>query len=85
MVQFRACPRCQGDLNVRRDMWGEYRQCLQCGFSQDIQPEPKMGFDWVKARGKPSSKQKMVKSAAGTHLYDATQGKKKAKATSKKK
>ncbi len=31
MVDFKACPRCKGDMVRNRDMYGEYAQCLQCG------------------------------------------------------
>ena len=27
-----SCPRCQGYLYTNRDMYGEYQECLQCGF-----------------------------------------------------
>ena len=37
MLQLKACPRCKGDINVNRDMYGSYRQCLQCGYMKDIE------------------------------------------------
>ena len=37
MMLFKSCPRCQGDMHVNRDMYGEYRECLQCGLMQDIE------------------------------------------------
>ncbi len=58
MVQYRACPRCQGDLKQNRDMYGEYKECLQCGYTRDIQPKPKREFDWAKSRGKPGRRPK---------------------------
>ena len=48
MVEFKACPRCTGDLKLTRDMYGDYRECLQCGYTKDIIPEPKTNFDWAK-------------------------------------
>lgn len=39
MLELKACPRCRGDLNTRRDMYGKYVGCLQCGYMLDI-PEP---------------------------------------------
>ena len=48
MVEFKACPRCTGDLKLTRDMYGDYRECLQCGYTKDILPEPKKNFDWAK-------------------------------------
>lgn len=46
MMLLKSCPRCRGDLNVRDDIYGAYKQCVQCGYMQDIQvsqsvaPEP---------------------------------------------
>ena len=36
MLELRACPRCHGDLHTNRDIYGSYRQCLQCGYMRDI-------------------------------------------------
>ena len=52
MVDFRACPRCQGDVQTRQDMYGEYKQCLQCGYSRDIQRLSKRTFNLAVSRGK---------------------------------
>ena len=35
-LYLKSCPRCKGDMNSNRDMYGEYRLCLQCGNSVDI-------------------------------------------------
>ena len=35
MVILKACPRCRGDLNSDRDIYGEYLECVQCGYMQD--------------------------------------------------
>ncbi len=32
MVYFKACPRCGGDMQVQDDVYGEYIECLQCGY-----------------------------------------------------
>ncbi len=37
MVQFKACPKCRGDMHVNRDVYGSYKKCLQCGLMEDIQ------------------------------------------------
>ena len=37
MLQLKACPRCRGDIHVNRDMYGSYRQCLQCGYMKDLE------------------------------------------------
>ena len=36
MIMFKACPRCQGDMHQNRDMYGEYRECLMCGYMADL-------------------------------------------------
>ena len=36
MVNFKACPRCRGDLQPGGDRYGEYMQCLQCGHVVDL-------------------------------------------------
>jgi len=53
MVLFKACPRCRGDLHVNRDMYGEYRECLQCGYMEDVAPDRRL---WVEAAGDGSKK-----------------------------
>ena len=35
-LEFKACPRCQGDMISDRDIYGLYRQCLQCGHMEDM-------------------------------------------------
>jgi len=32
----KACPRCKGDVYLEKDMYGWYEQCLQCGYSRDL-------------------------------------------------
>ena len=36
MLELKACPRCKGDLHTNRDMYGSYKQCIQCGYMNDI-------------------------------------------------
>ena len=36
-LHLKGCPRCQGDLNTNEDMYGEYKECLQCGFMLDVE------------------------------------------------
>ena len=42
MLYLKSCPRCQGDLYSDRDAHGAFRQCLQCGFVQDLIEAPSM-------------------------------------------
>lgn len=30
------CPRCGGDLEKTRDVYGSFYQCLQCGYLKDL-------------------------------------------------
>jgi hypothetical protein len=39
MLYFKACPRCQtGTIEHASDSWGQYLQCLMCGFQRDFMP-----------------------------------------------
>lgn len=35
---FKSCPRCDGDVQVNRDIYGHYKEYLQCGFMKTSQP-----------------------------------------------
>ena len=30
MLLFKACPRCAGDMHISGDLYGDYKECLQC-------------------------------------------------------
>lgn len=45
MIFFKACPRCHGDLHINQDMYGQYKECLQCGYMVDVNREHKTGGD----------------------------------------
>ena len=53
MVLFKSCPRCQGDLHINSDYYGEYKECLQCGMMLDIERS-----DYKLARAVAESKKK---------------------------
>ncbi len=36
MLYLRSCPKCKGDMHADSDIYGTYRQCLQCGYLEDI-------------------------------------------------
>ncbi len=36
MIYFKACPRCQGDIHITGDWYGEFAECLQCGYEADV-------------------------------------------------
>lgn len=35
-IKFGACPKCQGDLQIKRDIYGMFINCLQCGLHKDL-------------------------------------------------
>ena len=37
MLLFKACAKCHGDMQVSGDLYGDYKQCLQCGMIVDIE------------------------------------------------
>jgi DNA-directed RNA polymerase subunit M/transcription elongation factor TFIIS len=37
MLYFKSCPRCQsGTIEHNSDSWGQYLQCLMCGYQRDF-------------------------------------------------
>jgi transcription elongation factor Elf1 len=40
MLKFKSCPRCNGDVTVKNDWYGQYMNCLQCGWSYDTSDDP---------------------------------------------
>ena len=36
MLELKGCPRCRGDIQYDRDLYGVYKQCIQCGFLVDV-------------------------------------------------
>jgi hypothetical protein len=36
MMELKACPRCYGDMRVSNDLYGDYKQCLQCGNTVEL-------------------------------------------------
>ena len=51
MILFKACPRCRGDLQARSDMYGDYNECLQCGYVRDIEkPRPEIDLQQLTGR-----------------------------------
>ncbi len=46
-LKFNACPKCSGDLEFRRDVYGMFVSCLQCGLQKDLDA-PNQAMEWVK-------------------------------------
>ena len=38
MMLLKGCPRCRGDLHINKDIYREYKQCVQCGYMEDMEP-----------------------------------------------
>lgn len=43
MIWFKGCPKCKGELEDNKDMFGYYIHCLQCGYHLS---EPQIGKLW---------------------------------------
>jgi DNA-directed RNA polymerase subunit M/transcription elongation factor TFIIS len=39
MIDYRACPKCRGDMHTRQDTFGAFKECIQCGMMQDLELE----------------------------------------------
>ncbi|MBI4201020.1 MAG: hypothetical protein HY531_01870 [Chloroflexi bacterium] len=37
MIYFKACPRCHGDMHLSKDQYGQYLECIQCGYEAESQ------------------------------------------------
>ncbi len=63
MLFFKSCPRCKGDIHFNQDIYGRYKECLQCGFMEDVQTADealaaavaKVGFAGPKRGRKPAA------------------------------
>lgn len=49
-IKFNACPKCQGDLQLKRDIYGMFINCLQCGLQKDLDA-PTAAVEIAKAKG----------------------------------
>ncbi len=55
MVFYKSCPKCTGDMHIRRDLYGDFRECLQCGLLQDLVEKPAMGLAGMQGEESSSS------------------------------
>ena len=58
MIYYRACPRCHGDMHIKQDMYGEYKECLQCGYMLDIPKKLPKRYSWAELKPKARRKGK---------------------------
>ena len=47
MLYLKSCPRCQGDMSTNRDLYGMYRECLQCGHIVDVETPDSPLSAWI--------------------------------------
>ena len=54
MLKIKGCPRCQGDVYQNRDIYGDYVECLQCGYMANLvkKPERARGISVPRSRKK---------------------------------
>lgn len=64
-LKFNACPKCRGDLELRRDIYGVYVNCLQCGLQRDLDaPNPAVGAAGPEpATAVPAVREELLKAA----------------------
>jgi ssDNA-binding Zn-finger/Zn-ribbon topoisomerase 1 len=36
MLTHKQCPKCHGNIYLSADYYGRYEQCLQCGYTNDL-------------------------------------------------
>jgi len=36
MLTHKQCPKCRGNIYLSADYYGRYEQCLQCGYTFDL-------------------------------------------------
>ncbi len=36
MLTQKQCPKCRGNIYLSADYYGRYEQCLQCGYTYDL-------------------------------------------------
>ena len=36
MLTHKQCPRCRGNIYLSADYYGRFEQCLQCGYTYDL-------------------------------------------------
>ena len=37
MFYFKACTKCQGDLTLEKDAYGDFLKCMQCGKLTEVE------------------------------------------------
>ena len=46
MWRFKSCPKCNGYVDIERDHWGWFEQCLQHGYLRDPENMVEVKKQW---------------------------------------
>ena len=57
MVYYKSCPKCRGDMHIRKDVYGDFKECIQCGLLQDLIEKPSMELAGVQSNGNSNKHQ----------------------------
>ncbi len=52
-LSLKSCPRCRGTTHKTRDHYGEYVNCLRCGWYVDLRHDEGISIDELKAASPP--------------------------------
>jgi ribosomal protein S27AE len=55
MLTHKQCPKCGGNIYLNTDYYGRYEQCLQCGYTRDLDAVDKHQKPLVQLKQKPVS------------------------------
>ena len=57
MVYYKSCPKCRGDMHIRKDVYGDFKECIQCGLLQDLIEKPSMELAGIQSNNKSNKPQ----------------------------
>jgi hypothetical protein len=52
MLTHKQCPKCGGNIYLSSDYYGRYEQCLQCGYTCDLDIVPELQKQDVELKAK---------------------------------
>ena len=57
MVYYKSCPKCRGDMHIRKDVYGDFKECIQCGLLQDLIDKPSMELAGIQSNSNSNKPQ----------------------------
>jgi ssDNA-binding Zn-finger/Zn-ribbon topoisomerase 1 len=57
MVYYKSCPKCRGDMHIRKDVYGDFKECIQCGLLQDLIEKPSMELAGIQSNSNSNKPQ----------------------------